>query len=90
MFLDSGIPVRATMNLTFRSWQTKKEQLQNIPRQSADRTKHATLKQGEQLWMLADREYEDPGKWREIAEANGIDNPRRLQAGQKIIVPRLE
>lgn len=90
MFLDSGIPVRATMNLTFRSWQTKKEQLQNIPRQSADRTKHKTLKQGEQLWMVADQEYDDPGRWRDIALANGIDNPRKLRAGQNITVPRLE
>ena len=73
-----------------RSWQTVNEQLQEIPRQSSDRTKQRVLKQDEQLWMLAAREYEDPGKWREIAIANGIDNPRLVQSGSKIIVPPLE
>lgn len=90
MFLDSGIPVRAILNIQMRSWQTVSEQLQEIPRQSSDRTKQRVLKQDEQLWMLAAREYEDPGKWREIAIANGIDNPRLVQSGSKIIVPPLE
>ena len=90
MFLDSGIPVRAVLTVQMRSFQTVSEQLQEIPRQSSDRTKQRVLKQGEQLWMLAAREYEDPGRWREIAIANGIDNPRLVQTGSKVIVPPLE
>ncbi|MDD4802454.1 MAG: peptidoglycan-binding protein [Syntrophomonas sp.] len=90
MFLDSGIPVRAILNVQMRSYQTISEQLQEIPRQSSDRTKQRILKQGEQLWMLAAREYEDPRCWREIAIANDIDNPRLVQSGSKIIVPPLE
>ena len=90
MFLDSGIPVRATLNVTFRSYQPMKEQYQNVPRQSADRTKHKTVHEGDQLWMIAGAEYEDPGMWREIAKANGIDNPRKLTTGKTIIIPRLE
>lgn len=90
MFLDSGIPVRAVLNVQMRSWQSVSEQLQEIPRQSSDRTKQRVLKQDEQLWMLAAREYEDPGRWREIAAANGIDNPRLVSTGSKIIIPPLE
>lgn len=90
MFLESGIPVRATLNVTFRKVLGMTEQYQETPRQSADRTKQKTLKQGEQLWMIAAEEYEDPGMWRPIAEANGIDNPRRLATGRKLIIPRLE
>ena len=90
MFLDSGVPVRATLNVTFRAVQSMTEQYQNVPRQSADRTKQKMLKQDEQLWMLAAEEYEDPSHWRAIAEANGIDNPRRLPYGRKLIIPRLE
>ncbi|MEI7027503.1 CIS tube protein [Paenibacillus sp. y28] len=90
MFLDSGIPVRATLHVTFKAVQSIKEQFQNIPRQSADRTKQKMLNQGDQLWMIAAAEYEDPGLWRDIARANGIDNPRQLVTGRKIIVPRLE
>jgi nucleoid-associated protein YgaU len=66
------------------------EQYQNVPRQSADRTKQKTLKQGEQLWMLAAEEYEDPSRWRAIAEANGIDNPRKPPVGRNLVIPRLE
>lgn len=90
MFLDSGIPVRAKLKVTFRSWHSKKEQLQKIPRHSSDRTKQKMLKQGEQLWMIAAHEYEDPGLWREIAKANNIDNPLRVQTGRRISVPRLD
>lgn len=90
MFLDSGLPVRATLSVTFKALQSMQEQYQDIPRQSADRTKMKMLRQGDQLWMIAAEEYEDPGEWRAIAEANGIDNPRLVATGRKIIVPRLE
>lgn len=89
MFLDSGIPVRSTMNVTFKAVASVKEQMQEIPRQSADRTKQKTVKQGDQLWRIAADEYEDPGKWREIAKANRIDNPNRLTPGTVIKIPRL-
>ncbi|TBL80773.1 CIS tube protein [Paenibacillus thalictri] len=89
MFLSSGIPVRATVNVTFRAVQSIKEQFQRIPRQSADRTKQRTIKQGDQLWRIAAEEYEDPGLWREIARANGIHNPKQLVPGTVIKIPRL-
>ncbi|UKS25283.1 peptidoglycan-binding protein [Paenibacillus sp. HWE-109] len=90
MFLDTGVPVRAKLNVVFRSWHSKKEQLQTIPRHSADRTKQKMLKQGDQLWMLAAHEYEDPSLWREIAKANHIDNPLKVVTGRRISVPRLD
>lgn len=90
MFLSSGTPVRAKLAITFAATEKVTEQIEEIPRQSADRTKQVVLTQGEQLWQLADREYEDPTNWRPIAEANGIDNPRKLKAGQKLIIPRLD
>lgn len=90
MFMESGIPVRATLKVTFKAMQSMLEQYQQVPRESADRTKQKTLKQDEQLWMLSAEEYDDPAHWRKIAEANGIDNPRRLPVGRKLIIPRLE
>ena len=89
MFLDSGIPVRATLSVTFKEYKTITEQLQSPPRQSADRTKHRVIKQGDSLWLIADREYGDPGLWRRIAKANRIDNPRILEVGKEIIIPPL-
>ncbi|UUZ78904.1 LysM peptidoglycan-binding domain-containing protein [Paenibacillus sp. P26] len=90
MFLDSGIPVRATLTVSFKAVMSMKEQFQHIPRQSADRTKQKPFNQGDQLWMMAAHEYENPGLWRAIARANKIDNPRHIEAGRKLIVPRLD
>ena len=90
MFLDSGIPVRATLDVTFRSVQSMTEQYQKIPRQSADRTKERTLTDKDELWLIAAEEYDDPALWREIARANKIGNPRRLTPGRRIQIPRLE
>ncbi|MTI85719.1 MAG: LysM peptidoglycan-binding domain-containing protein [Firmicutes bacterium] len=90
MFLSSGKPVRATLNVSFKKWQSITEQFQETPRQSSDRTKQRTLKQGEELWIIASQEYEDPACWREIAIANDIDNPRILEPGRQLKIPRLE
>jgi LysM repeat protein len=89
MFLSDGVPVRATLSVTFKEYKTITEQLQNPPRQSADRTKRRVIKQGDTLWLIADREYGDPGLWRPIAEINKIDNPRILETGKEIIIPPL-
>jgi hypothetical protein len=89
LFLDSGIPVRAMLSVTFREYKTITEQLQSPPRQSADRIKRRVIKQGDSLWLIADREYGDPGLWRRIAKANRIDNPRILEVGKEIIIPPL-
>jgi hypothetical protein len=89
MFLETGVPVRATLSVTFKAMQSITEQFKHIPRQSADRTKQRTIKQGDQLWQIAAEEYEDPGLWREIARANAISNPKRLEPGTVIRIPRL-
>ncbi|HWP96405.1 MAG TPA: LysM domain-containing protein [Syntrophomonadaceae bacterium] len=46
-----------------------------------------TIVQGDTLWALAVSYYGDGTRWREIADANGITNPRTLQIGQEIIIP---
>jgi len=90
MFLDSGTPVRAKLSVAFHKCQSVEEQFRETPRQSSDRTKQRTLKQGEHLWMIAGEEYEDPRFWRAIARANGIDNPRVLEPGMRLTIPPLE
>ncbi|MNG05030.1 LysM domain/BON superfamily protein [compost metagenome] len=89
MFLDSGIPVRATLNVSFREYRTMTEQQQQTTNQ-ADQTKQVTVKRGETLWSIAGREYGDPGRWRSIAKANGIADPRKLPAGKTIMIPPVE
>jgi hypothetical protein len=90
MFLEDGTPVRATLNVTFKEYKTLAEQLGNPPRSSSDRTKIRSITKGDSLWLLASREYGDPGQWRRIAAANGIDNPIDLEPGMDIKIPPIE
>ncbi|KAF5424725.1 Nucleoid-associated protein [Candidatus Methanomarinus sp.] len=89
MFLDTGTPVRAKLNVTFKEYKTITEQLQNMNLESADRTKRRVIVQGESLWFIANREYGDSTLWRLIAKANRINNPRILETGREIIIPTL-
>ncbi|WP_127533978.1 CIS tube protein [Paenibacillus kobensis] len=90
MFLDTGIPVRATLSVTFREYRSMTEQQQQQQTNQADQTKQVTVKRGETLWSIAGRECGDPGRWRSIAKANGIADPRKLPAGKTLIIPPVE
>lgn len=89
LFLESGIPVRATLSVTFKEYRTLSEQLNGVQKESSDRTKRVTPKQGDSLLAIANREYEDSSLWRPIANANNISNPRILAVGEEITVPVL-
>lgn len=90
LFLDSGVPVRATLSVTFKEYRTLTEQLQTIRKESNDRTKRITVKQGDRLWQIAHREYENSSLWRSIANANKISNPRILAVGTELVIPILK
>jgi hypothetical protein len=89
-FLDDGTPVRATLNITFKEYKTIQQQLQEMKRQSADRTKRKEVKDGDALWLYAHEEYNDPGRWRVIADRNGLENPRILTPGTALELPPLK
>lgn len=87
MFTESGMPVRAKVNLTFKALISHKDTRRKSPFESPDRTKYRTLKEGMQLWELAFAEYGDPDMWKVIAKENGIINPLNIKAGQIIKLP---
>jgi nucleoid-associated protein YgaU len=89
MFLDDGTPVRATLNVTFKGYITVDKQVKLLGLESADWSKLYQVTELDTLWMLADREYHDPGEWRLIADANNIENPRLLEVGSNIRLPPL-
>jgi len=84
LFSPTGVPLRATLEITLKS--NKKD---NNVRNSPDRTKHRVVKNGDALYAFAYEEYGSCAEWRRIAEANGIDNPRRLRSGESIIIPAI-
>jgi nucleoid-associated protein YgaU len=48
-----------------------------------------TIKSGDNLSKISKLFYGTPNKYSEIAKANGIENPDRIQAGQQINIPPL-
>jgi nucleoid-associated protein YgaU len=90
LFTSGGVPLRAKLNVSFREYKTVEEQLQENPRHSGDRTKVRTLKPRQTLSALAYQEYGDASEWRRIAEANDIDNPRFVDAGTQLTVPKIK
>lgn len=49
-----------------------------------------TIKSGDSLSKISKLFYGNANKYNEIASANGIDNPDRIQAGQQINIPALD
>lgn len=90
MFLDSGKPVRAVVDVTFKSVLNIIFSKKASPWESPDRTKYKILDESSSLWQIAYNEYGDADKWKEIARANGIANPLDIKKGMIIILPPLK
>ncbi|SEB02489.1 MULTISPECIES: hypothetical protein [unclassified Mycobacterium] len=89
MFLPTGIPVRARMQVTFNEFRNIDLEAKEIKRQTADYTKRRVVGQGETLPSIAAEVYDDPTKWRPLAIANAIADPRVVLSGTELTVPRL-
>lgn len=89
MFLADGMPVRAKVDLTFKSLLDVKQSKLQSPFESPDRTKVRIIHEKEQLWNFAWEEYGDIEEWRSIARENKILNPLDIVAGQRIKLPAL-
>ena len=89
LFSSDGKPVRARVTLKFKEYLPLDVQVKEASLSSPDRRKLFTVKEGDSIWLLADKAYGDPGFWRVIAEANYIDNPRELELGMELIIPVL-
>jgi hypothetical protein len=89
MFMEDGMPVRAKLDVTFKSVLDLTGSKKQAPFESPDRTKRRVVRQRVQLWELAWEEYGDPSMWRVIARGNGILNPLDLKPGQVLKLPAL-
>jgi len=87
LFSPEGVPLRANLTLTLREYKTLNEQLFQLNLSSPDQTHRHIIQQGETLSSIAARYYRQPGAWRQIAEANGIEDPRRLKVGEDLTIP---
>ncbi len=85
LFNQLGNPLRATLNVTFLEFLDPEED-QRLT--DPELTTH-TVKQGDSLSHIAAQLYLDPSRWREIAEANNLDDPRQLEVGQVLTIPKI-
>jgi hypothetical protein len=89
MFLESGVPVRALVQVTFNEWISGVEEAKEVKRQTADFSRVRAVGERETLSGIAHAAYGDPRKWRPIAIANELESPRRLPVGRTLTIPPL-
>ena len=89
LFLEDGKPARARLNVTFNEFVDPAREGREVKRQTANFSKVHTVVQGESLSAIAGRFYDDPRQWRPIAIENGIDDPRNLATGRRLLIPPL-
>ena len=92
LFLDDGTPVRATVDVQFKEGQSVQKQLKRNPRARSSplQPRTRTVREGDTLWSIAAAEYGDAAKWRSLARANQITNPRVLPPGTVLLIPSEE
>lgn len=88
-FNSDGVPVRAEMKVTLSEYATEEDQKARIRLQSPDHEKVHRVRPGDTLHSIAVEAYDDPSKWRPIAEANNIEDPLALTPGVVLRVPRI-
>jgi len=88
LFFPSGMPARATIDVTFKEFSD--QGLRMGKHRSANFDKRHTVRRGDTLSSIAGSVYGDPRNWRPIAEANAMDDPLALQPGQVLTIPAIE
>jgi nucleoid-associated protein YgaU len=88
LFLPSGVPVRATVDITIKQYYDGRKETGML--QSANFAKRHTVLPGDTLAGIAAKLYDDPAKWRPIAIENNIDDPLTLEPGRVLIIPAIE
>lgn len=86
MFAANGTPLRATAQITLQTVPAVPAPTNPSSGGISGRTS-AVLADCDSLAAVAYREYGDPGLWRAVALANGIEDPARVPVGTRLLVP---
>ncbi len=90
LFDPDGTPIRAdvTVNLQQQDASDDFAGLTN-PTTRTEARKTRLVQQGDRLDLIAHQEYGSVAYWRYLAEANHLQDPQALRAGQILIIPPL-
>ncbi|WP_457624916.1 CIS tube protein [Persephonella sp.] len=84
-FYSDGTPARARVSLSFKSFKTQEEVELEYVEESFP--KKIVVQEGDNLWIIAHREYGDRSKWKDIAKENNISDPEDIEPGRVLILP---
>ncbi|MPZ73807.1 MAG: peptidase M23 [Nitriliruptorales bacterium] len=87
MFQSDGTPIRATCTLTLEEVPTDPPPRQNPTSGALAASRSHRMVDGDSLQSVAQREYGDVSRWRDLAAANGIDDPMRVMPGTELLIP---
>lgn len=90
LFDRDGTPTRAKVSLSIKEFRTAEEQQLTTAQSSPTVRKVWTVRRGDTLSSIAAAVYRDSGRWRELAAANALADPRALTPGTALVVPALE
>jgi nucleoid-associated protein YgaU len=88
LFTPDGVPLRAKLGITLKEFTTVKDQVAAFPKNSPDVEKTYSVRRGDTLSSIAEVAFGDGRQWRAIADANGLSDPRTLQPGMLLTIPR--
>jgi LysM repeat protein len=88
LFTPDGIPLRAKLSLALKEYRPVDIQIKQNPTASPDYEKTYVVKRGDTLSGIAFAVYRDATVWRAIATNNQIQDPRAVQPGQVLQLPR--
>lgn len=89
MFKPNGTPIRAKVTISLVQIVNETDKAGTNPTSRSEPRRTWIVEHGQRLDWIAHIEYGDSGMWRQIAEANNIDDPLLLRAGQVLRLPVL-
>ncbi len=89
-FDQNGVPLRARLTVEFTQFELPADEQKRAQRRTSFPEKTYTVIAGDTLSSIAGSLWKDPRMWRLIAEENNIDNPRKLEPGQTLIIPEVK
>ena len=89
LFSPDGVPLRAKLSVTLKEYRPAAVQFRESPTFSPDFDKTFVVRRGDTLSGIAGQVFRDPSRWREIARANDVVDPRRIRPGDALRIPRL-
>lgn len=88
-FSSDGVPLRAKVNLTLKQFEPDENWGRQNPTSGTPRPHRTHVVQpGETLDRIAAKHYGTATPWRDIANANGIEDPMALRPGTTLAIPQ--